>query len=51
MRRQAVLKYFEEYKDYMENRVAEGIEKYRKGDITLYSGSKRPPCNGRRCQG
>jgi len=36
MRRQAVLKYFEEYRDYMENRVAEGIEKYRKGDITLY---------------
>ena len=35
MSRREVLKYFEEHKDYMNARVAEGIEKYRKGDISI----------------
>ena len=33
--RYEVLKYFEEHKDYMESRVQEGIEKYRKGDFCV----------------
>lgn len=33
--RKAVLKYFEKYKDYMDARVNEGIEKYRKGNFKI----------------
>lgn len=33
--RKEALKYFEKYKDYMDTRVNEGIEKYRKGDFKI----------------
>ena len=33
--RRKVLELFEKQKDYMDKRVAEGIEKYRKGDIKI----------------
>ena len=34
-RRDYVLKYFNEQKDYVSDRVKNGVEKYRKGDATL----------------
>lgn len=33
--RRTVLQYFEQQKDYMDARIADGIEKYRKGDVVL----------------
>jgi len=33
--RREVLKYFKEQKEYMDKRVSEGIEKYRKGGIKI----------------
>lgn len=33
--RKEVLRYFEMHKDYMDSRVSDGIEKYRKGNFKI----------------